>query len=52
MEFGLEKSTLESLFPEYMIYKRDKTKASSKTLKEYVSIWENHYAGTKLSQNL
>lgn len=50
MEFGLEKSTLESLFPEYMIYKRDKTTASSKTLKEYVSIWENHYAGTKLSQ--
>ena len=44
MNFGINKATLKDLWKDHMIYRRDETKTASKTLQEYVSIWNNHFA--------
>lgn len=41
-EYGKHNYTLEDLFPEFMIWKRDYTPSSPKTLREYTILWNNH----------
>lgn len=45
MNFGINKATINDLWKDHMIYRRDETKTSSKTLQEYVSVYKNHFAG-------
>ncbi len=48
--FGLHTKSMQDLFPDYMIYRRDETKTSPKTLKEHKSIWDNHFEGTDIAK--
>lgn len=41
LEYGRERSSMEDLFAEFMLWKRDFTAASSKTLREYTVHWNN-----------
>ena len=43
MNFGISNATMTDLWKDHMIYRRDETKTSSKTLQEYVSVWNNHF---------
>lgn len=40
MEYGRSKSSLKDLFPEWLIWKRDYTSTTNKTLKEYKYLWD------------
>ena len=39
LEYSKLNSTIRQLFPEFMIWKRDNTSATPKTLREYMNIW-------------
>ena len=47
--FGIQSSSMNDIFTDYMIYRRDKTKTSAKTLKEHISLWNNHIKGTNIA---
>ena len=40
MEYGRFRATLEELFPQWLIWRRDYTNISSKSLREYVILWK------------
>ncbi len=46
--FGASSSTLESLFPDWMIWRRDHTKTSNKTLQEDKFLWNAMFADTDI----
>lgn len=41
LKYGKEMSSLERLFPEWLVWRRDFTSISGKTLKEYHFLWES-----------
>lgn len=47
--YGIETSSIDDLFSDYMIYRRDETRTSAKTLKEHVSLYNNHLKGTDIA---
>jgi integrase len=46
--FGASTSTLESLFRNWMIWRRDHTKVTNKTLQENKILWHTMFAGTEI----
>lgn len=46
---GVQSSSMNDLFPSYMLYRRDETKTTSKTLKEHLSLWNNHIKDTDIA---
>ncbi|HVI43079.1 MAG TPA: site-specific integrase, partial [Anaerovoracaceae bacterium] len=46
--FGASTSTLESLFPDWMIWRRDHTKVTNKTLQENKILWHTMFASTEI----
>lgn len=50
IEFGRRNSTLASLYPEWLLWKRDNTAVCAKTLKEYNFIWEKIMKGHSLTE--
>ncbi len=42
MEFGKFNATITDLYPEWLLWKRDCTAVSSKTLKEYTNVWKKY----------
>lgn len=58
VEFYIEKSekedrsriTLEALYKEWLIYKRDNTPTKAKTIMEYTREWKRFFEGTNLSK--
>ncbi len=45
-----ESITLEELFKEWLMYKRDSTSVKAKTIQEYVYAWNKFFKGTNLAQ--
>ena len=43
-----QKTTLSDIYPKYMIYRRDKTYVSSKTIYDENLIWKNYYQSSDL----
>ena len=41
--------TLEDLYAEWLLYKRDNTSVKAKTIQEYVAEWNKFFKGTKLA---
>lgn len=48
LEFGRQNATLSIVYPEWLIWKRDNTSVSTKTLKEYTFIWKKFFEGLPL----
>ena len=48
--FGIKNSTLASLFPDWMIWRRDCTKVTNKTLQENKHLWNAMFADTEIVQ--
>lgn len=48
--FGFQNSTLESLYPQWMEYRKNETSVKAKTIKENGYIWNAHLKGEKITQ--
>lgn len=48
LEFGRQNASLSIVYPEWLIWKRDNTSVSAKTLKEYTFIWKKFFEGLPL----
>ena len=46
--FGRETLTMEDIFPNWMIWRRDTTKVKNKTLKENLFLWNSLYRDTQI----
>lgn len=46
---GIQTSSMNDLFSDYMLYRRDETKTTAKTLKEHISLWNNHIKDTDIA---
>lgn len=46
--FGRETLTMEDIFPNWMIWRRDTTKVKNKTLKENLFLWNSLYKDTQI----
>ncbi len=50
LEFGRQNASLSTLYPEWLIWKRDNTSVCAKTLKEYTFIWEKFFKNNPLTE--
>ena len=48
--FGQETLTMEQIFPDWMIWRRDTTKVKNKTLKENLFLWNSLYKDTQIAK--
>lgn len=50
IEYGYENASLESLFPEWVIWRRDYSSVSVKTIREDILNWNSHLKDTDISK--
>jgi integrase len=48
LHYGYQNASLAELFPQWLIWKRDNTPVSAKTLKEYTFLWNSVFQGKSL----
>ena len=50
LEYGIESSSMEDLFTEWLKWKRDNTNAAGSTLRNYTYDWNKHFKGDAITQ--
>lgn len=50
IEYGIENSTMEDLFLDFCIFKRDVAKKQPKTIKEYKTTWDSNLKGLPITK--
>lgn len=48
--FGEQNASLKDLFPEWKIWRRDYTKATNKTIKENIYLWQAYFENSDIAQ--
>lgn len=48
--FGEQNASLKDLFPEWRIWRRDHTKATNKTIKENIYLWQAYFENSDIAQ--